>query len=142
MEYPNLSVRERSKLSRALTCVDVSLCLPTAKRGKKKYRKKKGSSKLSSARTTVKTLQEWVHIVSYFTQCHFNTEQRVDGVSVLKRTKLREQFSFFHKTITIVTQTSGIFFVINNFLTEDFHQCSHVLEGLRISFPLAVVIIN
>lgn len=140
MEYPNLSVRERSKLSRALTCVDVSLCLPTAKRGKKKLRKKKGSSKLSCART-VKTLQEWVHIVSNFTQCHFNTEQRVDGVSVLKRTKLREQFSFFHKTLTIVTQTSA-FFVINNFLTEDFHQCSHVLEGLRISFPLAVVIIN
>lgn len=82
-----------------------------------------------------------MHIVSYFTQCHFNTEQRVDGVSVLKRTKLREQFSFFHKTLTIVTQTS-VFFVINNFLTEDFHQCSHVLEGLRISFPLAVVIIN
>lgn len=80
--------------------------------------------------------------MSYFTQCHFNIEQRVDGVSVLKRTKLCEQFSFFHKTITIVTQTSGIFFVINNFLTEDFHQCSHVLEGLRISFPLAVVIIN
>lgn len=134
MEYPNLSVRERSKLSRALTCVDVSLCLPTAKRGKKKYRKKKGSSKLSCARTTVKILQERVHIVSYFTQCHFNTEQRVDGVSVLKRTKLREQFSFFHKQV--------LFFVINNFLTEDFHQCSHVLEGLRISFPLAVVIIN
>lgn len=72
--------------------------------------------------------------MSYFTQCHFNTEQRVDGVSVLKRTKLREQFSFFHKQV--------LFFVINNFLTEDFHQCSHVLEGLRISFPLAVVIIN
>lgn len=77
-------------------CILVSTDCQTGEKNKRK--KKNGSSKLSSARTTVQTLQEWVHIVSDFTQCHFNTEQRVDGVSVFyKRTKLSEQFSFFTK---------------------------------------------